>query len=175
MLFGLGPLYVFVIKQRFASKGANARERRSVWWTNVAIGCVAIAISATIGFGTYALIQGLVLAFAGASGVWLFYVQHQFEGAYWERRENWDYAKAALQGSSYYQLPKVLQWFTGNIGFHHVHHLHPNVPNYHLERVHRMDPRFSSIKPLTLRSSLRSLRLRLWDEAGGRLVGYPRS
>lgn len=174
VMFGLGPFFIFVIKQRFASNGANARERRSVRWTNVAIGCVALAIGSTIGFGTYAILQGLVLVFAGAGGVWLFYVQHQFEGAYWERRERWDYAKAALQGSSYYKLPRILQWFSGNIGFHHVHHLHPDVPNYHLERVHRASPLFSAIEPLTLRASLRSLRLRLWDEASGQLVGYPR-
>lgn len=174
VMFGLGPFFIFVIKQRFAAKGASARDRSSVRWTNVAIGCIAVAIGSTIGPGTYAVLQGLVLAFAGAGGVWLFYVQHQFDGAYWERREHWDYFKAALQGSSYYKLPRVLQWFTGNIGFHHVHHLHPAVPNYNLERLHRADPALSAIAPLTLRSSWRCLRLRLWDEASGRLVGYPR-
>jgi omega-6 fatty acid desaturase (delta-12 desaturase) len=111
---------------------------------------------------------------AGGTGFWLFYVQHQFEDVYWEHGENWDYATAALQGSSFYKLPKILQWFSGNIGFHHIHHLSARIPNYNLERCHRAEPLFRSVKPLTLFSSLKSLRFRLWDEHRRKLVGYSR-
>jgi omega-6 fatty acid desaturase (delta-12 desaturase) len=104
-------------------------------------------------------------------GVWLFYVQHNFEGVYWERHEDWDFVKAGLEGSSFYKLPKVLQWFTGNIGFHHIHHLSPRIPNYLLERCHRENPIFQ-IKPVTIFTSLKSLTFRLWDEKNHKLVGY---
>jgi omega-6 fatty acid desaturase (delta-12 desaturase) len=104
--------------------------------------------------------------------VWLFYVQHQFEGAYWERRGQWDYVTAALHGSSYYRLPKVLQWFTGNIGFHHIHHLSPGIPNYNLEKCHKADPRLQGARHITLLDSLKSISYRLWDEQRQKLVGY---
>ena len=122
------------------------------------------------GFWTYLLLQLVAWMVAGASGVWLFYVQHQFEDAYWERDEEWDYTAAALQGSSYYKLPRILQWFSGNIGFHHIHHLSPRIPNYNLERCHNADPIFQQVKPITLFSSFKSLRFRLWDEATKKLV-----
>jgi len=109
---------------------------------------------------------------AGAGGVWMFYVQHQFEDAYWEHGDNWDYTAAALQGSSFYKLPGILQWFSGNIGFHHVHHLSPRIPNYNLQRCHDADPAFRQVKPITLRASLRTLALRLWDEKTKKLIGY---
>jgi omega-6 fatty acid desaturase (delta-12 desaturase) len=104
----------------------------------------------------------------------LFYVQHQFEGVYWERRQNWDFVKAALRGSSYYKLPRFLQWFTGNIGFHHIHHLNPAIPNYNLETCHRENLLFQAVRPVTLWSSRKSLSFRLWDERRKRLVGYDR-
>ena len=109
---------------------------------------------------------------AGSAGIWLFYVQHQFEGVYWERRDGWDYAAAALQGSSFYKLPKVLQWFSGNIGFHHIHHLSSRIPNYNLEKCHNANALFQQVKPVTLFSSLKSFTFRLWDERRRRLVGY---
>ena len=109
---------------------------------------------------------------AGSVGIWLFYVQHQFEGVYWERSEEWDYSIAVLKGSSFYKLPKVLQWFSGNIDFHHIHHLSPRIPNYHLEKYHKAKPLFQTIKPVTLFSSLRSFTFRLWDEQHQKLVSY---
>jgi omega-6 fatty acid desaturase (delta-12 desaturase) len=108
----------------------------------------------------------------GTAGVWLFYVQHQFEGVNWQRHSEWDYTAAALEGSSFYKLPRVLQWFSGNIGFHHIHHLSPRIPNYNLERCHNADALFRRVKTLTLRASLKSLTFRLWDEPNQRLVGY---
>jgi omega-6 fatty acid desaturase (delta-12 desaturase) len=108
---------------------------------------------------------------AASAGVWLFYVQHNFPGSYWMRHKDWDFYKAALKGSSYYQLPRVLQWFTGNIGFHHIHHLSPKVPNYNLERCYRENPEFH-VPPLTLKGSLACLHLRLWDERSQQMVGW---
>jgi omega-6 fatty acid desaturase (delta-12 desaturase) len=109
---------------------------------------------------------------AGCAGVWLFYLQHQFEDAYWERGADWDYTDAALRGSSYFKLPKVLQWFSGNIGFHHIHHLSPRIPNYNLQRCHDSDPMFQSVRPMTLLGGLKTLGLRLWDESSKKLVGF---
>jgi acyl-lipid omega-6 desaturase (Delta-12 desaturase) len=174
ILFVIAPLYMFVIEQRVPSARGNRRERESVWWMNLALLCMAVAMSWMLGVVQYLLIQLIVMAVAGAGGVWLFYMQHQFEAAYWERGADWDYATAALQGSSFYRLPKILQWFSGNIGFHHIHHLSPRVPNYNLQRCHEAEPLFRQVQPMTLFSSLKSLTLRLWDEKARRLVGYRR-
>jgi omega-6 fatty acid desaturase (delta-12 desaturase) len=125
-----------------------------------------------IGFWPYLVFQLAILTVSGSAGLWLFYVQHQFEEAYWERGESWDYLAAALKGSSYFKLPRILQWFSGNIGFHHIHHLGPRIPNYNLERCHRSELLFRDVKPLTLSDSLRTLSLRLWDESSKRLVGF---
>src|SRR6185295_5982053 len=135
---------------RYAKADASQRERRSLHWTNLTILGVAVALSSIFGIKAYVIIQLTVLLVAGSVGFWLFYVQHQFEGVYWERREEWDYAAAALQGSSFYKLPKVLQWFSGNIGFHHIHHLSSRIPNYNLEKCHKAEPLFQSVQPLTL-------------------------
>ena len=172
ILFGIAPLYLFVVRQRYPSPNANARERHSVWWINLGIAVMATAMTFIFGFKAYAIIQLIIIGVAGSVGVWLFYVQHQFEGVYWERREEWDYTTAALQGSSFYKLPKVLQWFSGNIGYHHLHHLSSRIPNYNLERCHNAHPIFQSVKPVTLLSSLKSFSFRLWDEQHRKLVGF---
>lgn len=172
ILFVIAPLYLFLIKQRFPAKNANARERNSVAWMNLAILGMAVGLSYIFGFEAYLLIQLIILMVAGASGVWLFYVQHQFEDVYWERGEDWSYTKAALEGSSFYKLPKILQWFSGNIGFHHIHHLSARIPNYNLERCHDADPLFQSVKPITLLGSFKSFTFRLWDEQRRKLVGF---
>jgi acyl-lipid omega-6 desaturase (Delta-12 desaturase) len=172
ILFVIAPLYLFIIRQRFPSPNANTRERLSVYMMNVAIAGMAIGLSAAFGLKAYLLIQLIIIAVAGSAGVWLFYVQHQFEGAYWERGENWDYTAAALQGSSFYKLPRILQWFSGNIGFHHIHHLSARIPNYNLERCHYADPLFQQVKPVTLLGSFKSFTFRLWDEQRRMLVGY---
>jgi omega-6 fatty acid desaturase (delta-12 desaturase) len=172
ILFGLAPLFVFVIKQRFASPKADGRQRRSVWWTNVALLCMVVMLVRIFGMAPYLLIQSIAMMVAGAAGLWLFYVQHQFEDVYWERGERWDYTAAALQGSSFYKLPRMLQWFSGNIGFHHIHHLSPRIPNYNLQRCHESERLFQQVKPITLASSLKCLTFRFWDEQGRKLVGY---
>ena len=172
ILFGIGPLYVFLIKHRFAGPKAGPRERKSVLWTNVGIVILGACLSCLVGWKAYLILQVIMIAVAGGAGMWLFYVQHQYEDVHWQRGKDWDYAAAALQGSSFYKLPKILQWFSGNIGFHHIHHLGPSIPNYNLEKCHRAEPMFQRVKAITLFSSLKSLTYRLWDEQRQKLVGY---
>ena len=172
ILFVLAPLWVFLIQQRFASGDAGKRERRSVYWTNRALLALVAMMCFTVGWKTYLLVQFPVMMIAAAAGVWLFYVQHQFEDTYWERRGNWDFTTAALRGSSYYKLPRLLQWFSGNIGFHHIHHLSPSIPNYRLQECHDADPVFQEVTPITLVSSLKCVNYRLWDEERRKLVGF---
>jgi omega-6 fatty acid desaturase (delta-12 desaturase) len=172
ILFAVAPLFLFLIRQRFPSPKASQRERHSVYAMNAAILLMAIGLSWAFGFWAYVLIQLMVTLVAGSAGVWMFYVQHQFEDVYWERGEDWSYVSAALEGSSFYKLPRILQWFSGNIGFHHIHHLSPRIPNYNLEKCHQADPLFQAVKPITLLSSLKCAAYRLWDEENKRLVGY---
>jgi omega-6 fatty acid desaturase (delta-12 desaturase) len=172
VLLGLGPAYLFLVSYRYPHKGARRRQQYSVIITNTAILVIIGVASLTIGFKAYALIQFPVIFMAGVIGVWLFYIQHQFEGVNWKRHDQWDSITASLQGSSYYKLPKVLQWFTGNIGLHHVHHLRPRIPNYNLPRAHHDTKTFLDVEPLTIRKSINSLRLKLWDEKGQKLVGF---
>jgi len=172
ILFVIAPFILFLGINRIPKPSAPTRERYSVYLTNLAVGLMAIGLIWVFGLKAYLFTQLTILLVAGSAGVWLFYVQHQFEGVYWERNENWDYAAAALQGSSFYKLPKVLQWFSGNIGFHHIHHLSARIPNYNLEKCHQAEPLFQTVKPVTLLGSLKSFSFRLWDEQRRRLIGY---
>lgn len=172
VLFVAAPLFVLLVKHRFPKADAGRQERRWVHGTNLALLGMGLGLMALFGLKAYLIIQLTILLVAGSAGFWLFYVQHQFEGGYWERGGKWDYTTAALKGSSFYKLPRVLQWFTGNIGYHHLHHLSARIPNYHLERCHRSDPLFQSVPPVTLFASLKSLGFRLWDEQRRQLVGY---
>ena len=172
LLFVIAPLVLFVFWQRIPNPKAGLRERLSVYWTNLGLLLMMAGMSWIFGLQAYLIIQLIAIAVAGSTGIWLFYVQHQFEGVYWERNENWDYATAALKGSSFYKLPKILQWFSGNIGFHHIHHLSPRIPNYHLEKCHEAEPLFQTVKPVTFFGSFKSFTFRLWDEQRRRLVGY---
>ena len=171
VLFLLLPPYIFFVHHRFASLRAGWRWHLSVLWSNLAILIVAAFASAMMGFKAYLLIQVPVMTIAAVVGIWLFYVQHQFEGVYWEQQKTWDFYTAAMKGSSFYKLPKLLQWFSGNIGFHHIHHLSPRIPNYFLEKCHQENPMFQKVKTLSLLGSLRSIRYRLWDEERQQLVG----
>lgn len=172
MMLGFGPGIVFLIGNRFTQKHSDERGRRSVRITNLVILLILILAYFTIGLKTYLIIQLPIMLIAGAIGIWLFYVQHQYEGVYWARHEAWDPLRAALEGSSYYKLPKPLQWITGSIGLHHIHHVQPKIPNYHLQRCQDEVETFQRVKPLTLRASAWSLSHHLWDEKGGRLVGF---
>ena len=172
ILLGFGPAFLF-IKHRWPTRGiAGRKEVWNVHLTNLALAALITTLSMLIGFREFMLIWLPIFLLSGSAGVWLFYVQHQFEDAYWRGGEDWDYATAAVYGSSYFRLPKVLQWFTGNIGFHHVHHLSPKIPNYRLEKCHRENPTFQKVVTLTLRESVRTLGLRLWDEESGRMVSF---
>ena len=172
ILFVIAPMILFLGINRIPKHKAPARERYSVHLTTLAIGVISMGLIVAFGLKAFLVIQLTILMVAGSAGVWLFYVQHQYEGVYWERSEKWDYVSAALHGSSFYKLPKILQWFSGNIGFHHIHHLSARIPNYNLERCHKAEPLFQTVKPITLVSSLKSFTFRLWDEQHRRLVGY---
>jgi omega-6 fatty acid desaturase (delta-12 desaturase) len=172
VLFLLAPVFLFLVRERFCSPGAKPRERKSVWLMNLAILGMVTTLSYLFGFKAYLIIQLLVTVISGGLGVWIFYVQHQFNGTYWERGETWDYTAAALQGSSFYRLPKILQWFSGNIGYHHIHHLSPRIPNYNLERCHNSHSLFQQVKPITLFGSLQLMTYHLWDEQHRKLVSF---
>jgi omega-6 fatty acid desaturase (delta-12 desaturase) len=172
VMFGIGPLFMFLIAHRFPARNSKPRERNSVWLTNLAILGYSVIMSWLIGFEKYAVLMVLTMGLAGIAGVWMFYVQHQFEGTYWEPQAEWSYVEAALRGSSYYKLPKILQWFTGNIGLHHIHHLSPRIPNYNLQACHDANPPLQDVPTITLLPSFKSLTFKLWDEDQHRLVGF---
>ena len=172
IMFGFGWLLVLVLKPRFVPRGARPRVRNSVLATNLALALIVAALCLTIGWREYLLVQVPVFAVSGAIGIWLFYVQHQFEDTYWQTHAGWRYDHAALEGSSFLKLPGVLRFFTGNIGFHHVHHLSVGIPNYNLQAAHNGNDRLRTVPQLTLRQGLRATRLKLWDERQGRLVTF---
>jgi acyl-lipid omega-6 desaturase (Delta-12 desaturase) len=173
VMFGLGPIFAMLIQPRLVSRSARARIRRSVITTNVVLAVVVGLLCWLVGWREYLLAWGPSALLAGSAGVWLFYVQHQFEDAYWQRAEEWSYVDAGLRGSSYLKLPKVLQFFTGNIGLHHVHHLSARIPNYNLQRAHDENPWLGDVPTLSLGDGLRAVRLKLWDETRGRMVTFP--
>jgi acyl-lipid omega-6 desaturase (Delta-12 desaturase) len=172
VMFGVGPIWSLMIGPRIWSSKQRVRQRNSILLTNVALAIVVGAIVWLVGLQAWLLVQMPVVILAGTLGVWMFYVQHQFEDAYWESSENWSYSDAALQGSSYLRLPKVMQFFTGNIGLHHVHHLSAKIPNYNLQRAHDQIEIFQEVPVLTVRDGLRSIRLKLIDPASGRLLTW---
>ena len=172
ILLGPGSVLLFLFLHRFPLKGAGKRERASVLYTNLAILVIVGIATWTIGLSTYLLVQLPIIVIAGSVGLWLFYMQHQFETAYWVRHGSWDPMRVALEGSSHFKLPKILQWFTGNIGLHHVHHVRPTIPNYNLQQCHDAVPAFQAVKAITLKTSLRSLRLSLCDAENQKLVSF---
>jgi omega-6 fatty acid desaturase (delta-12 desaturase) len=172
IMFGVGPLYLFLIRYRFCHHKGSPEARWSTIKTNGGLLGVLLVMHLTIGIKAYLMIQLPIILLAATAGVWLFYVQHQFEEAYWERHDLWHFTRVALEGSSFYKLPRILQWYMGNIGFHHVHHLSPRIPNYYLQKCHKSNPMFKTVKTITLSSSLKSLTLHLWDEEKKRLIGF---
>ncbi|HEY4216817.1 MAG TPA: fatty acid desaturase [Gemmatimonadaceae bacterium] len=173
VLFGVGPIH-FVLNNRIPPRGESATKqlRLSVWSTNAAIAAIYVGVSLWLGWTAVLLVYGPAMYIAAAVGIWLFYVQHQFEGTYWQEHGEWDYATAAIRGSSYLELPSVLRWFTGSIGVHHVHHLGPRIPNYALKQCHDENAVFHDVTVITLAQSVRTLRLTLWDETRSQLVGF---
>lgn len=172
VLFGVGAFSVFMLEYRIPPRKGTARDIKSVWRTNFVLAAVLVLAYFTIGLKAVALIQFPVFLLAAGAGAWLFYVQHQFEDVYWARDKEWDYVAACMQGSSYYKLPRVLQWFTGNIGFHHIHHLSAKIPNYFLEKCHKENPLMQQVHQLSIWSSLACMQYRLWDEERKQLITF---
>ncbi len=172
IMFGLGPIYQFLIINRFNRKDAKWKERLNTYITNISIAALYSGLCWLIGWEAFLLVQLPIFLLSGSAGIWLFYIQHTFEQSYFEVDSEWEYVKAAVEGSSYYKLPKILQWLTGNIGFHHVHHLSPRVPNYLLEEAHNESEALQHAPTITMAKSLESLRFKLWDEENKNFVGY---
>ncbi|SFS50262.1 fatty acid desaturase [Paenibacillus sp. BC26] len=170
--FVIGPIFVFLFTYRFNRKGAKRKERLNTYLTNAFVIALYALLTWAVGWQAFVMIQGPVFLVSGLLGVWLFYVQHQFEHSYFENDEEWNFVQAAVEGSSYYKLPKLMQWMTGNIGFHHVHHLSPKVPNYHLEKAHQASPPLQKATTITIGTSLKSLRFHLWDENSKSFVSF---
>lgn len=173
-LFVIGPVAIFFISHRLPlnTKPTDKKERQSVYWTNLAIAILIISLGLLIGFNALVIIYTPMYLIGFSFGVYLFYVQHQFENTYWRRKQNWDYFQAAMQGASYFKLPKLIQWFSGNIGFHHIHHLSPKIPNYLLEKAHNENPILQGSNTITIFDSLKSITLKLWDEKQGKLISF---
>ncbi|RTE09931.1 fatty acid desaturase [Paenibacillus whitsoniae] len=172
IMFLVGPIYIFLIDYRFNRKRAGMKERMNTYLTNaVIVGTCGLLIWG-IGWQSFLLIEGPMFLLSGMAGIWLFYVQHNYEETYYENETEWDYVKAAMHGSSFYRLPRVLQWITGNIGYHHIHHLSPRVPNYHLEKAHQANEVLRDVQTITLRTSLQSLKFRIWHEEKKRFITF---
>ncbi|ASS68700.1 MULTISPECIES: fatty acid desaturase [unclassified Paenibacillus] len=172
VLFGLGPIVLILFAYRFNEKGARRKERLNTYATNAGIVVLYALLAWAAGWQSFLLVQLPIFWISGAAGIWLFYVQHQFEDSYFEHDPEWEYLKAAVDGSSYYKLPAWLQWLTGNIGFHHVHHLSPRIPNYRLQGAHEAAPSLQHATTITLRTSLKSLRFNLWDDVNRCFVSF---
>lgn len=172
VIFGLGPIVIFLIQYRFNIKGARRKERMNTYLINVSLVVIYGSLILAIGWQAFLLVQLPIIFVSGCLGIWLFYVQHQFEDTFFEKEEEWSYVSAAVEGSSYYKLPKILQWITGNIGFHHVHHLSPKVPNYNLELAHNATPPLHQATTITIASSLKAINFRLWDEENKEFISF---
>jgi omega-6 fatty acid desaturase (delta-12 desaturase) len=174
VMFGLGPLYMFLIMHRLTVPRYGKKETMSVIWANLAILAIAVGMSLLIGWKAYLMIQLPVMWLAGAMGIWMFYVQHQFEETYWERDPEWNYVASALLGASFYKLPGIFQWFTGNIGYHHIHHLSPRIPNYYLDKAHENSPLIQKwARRIDFGGSVQATRMKLWDEPIRKMSGFP--
>jgi acyl-lipid omega-6 desaturase (Delta-12 desaturase) len=172
VMFGLGPVFAMIVGPRLVARGARPRMRNSVLATDAALAAVVGGLCWLMGWQQFLIVWAPSALLAGSVGIWLFYVQHQFEDAYWQDAAGWTYADAALRGSSYLKLPKVLQFFTGNIGLHHVHHLNARIPNYNLQAAHDNNPILHDVPTLSLWDGLRAVTLKLWDEDSGKLVTF---
>ncbi len=172
VMFGVGPIWAMLIEPRWTSRSAAPRIKRSVYGTDLMLVLLIGGLCWLIGWQNFLLVEAPLIPLAGGAGLWLFFVQHQFDDTWWRRTPDWNYVDAALRGSSYLKLPRVLQFFTGNIGLHHVHHLNPKVPNYNLQRANDQAPIFETVPKVSLWTGLKTVRLKVWDEDAGRMVTW---
>jgi acyl-lipid omega-6 desaturase (Delta-12 desaturase) len=172
ILFSIGPLFLILVQNRLSNRNMSSRERWNTYFTNIVLLILTVLLGMLIGFKTLLIIQLPLLYISHCIGLWLFYMQHQFDDVSWERNINWDYKTAAIKGSSFLKLPYILQWFTGNIGFHHVHHLSSKIPNYNLAHCHYENEMFKDIKPIMFFKTFKALNLSLWDEASQRMTSF---
>jgi omega-6 fatty acid desaturase (delta-12 desaturase) len=172
VMFGFGPIFAMIIGPRIPEYSARRRQRNSVLLTDFTLIATITLLCLAIGWSAFLVVWLPPAMVAGSVGIWLFYVQHQFEGTYWRRAEEWGYAEAALTGSSRLKLPRVLQFFTASIGLHHIHHLNPRIPNYNLQRAHDSHPIFAEAPTISMRDGARAIRLKLWDEQSGELLTF---
>ena len=173
VMFLLGPVYMFIIANRIPKIKLGRREALFQLWHNLVLASIMVVMSLFIGFKSYVMIQLPIIWISGIIGIWLFFVQHQYEGVYWAHSGEWNYVASALQGASYYKLPKILQWISGNIGFHHVHHLNPKIPNYNLEACHKNSEVLQKeVKTIEFLEGFKSIGLDLIDDKSGELVRF---
>jgi acyl-lipid omega-6 desaturase (Delta-12 desaturase) len=172
VMFGIGPIFAMIIGPRIIGPDARPRLRNSVIFTDIVLAAAVTGLCFLVGWKDFLLVWLPPAMLAGSAGIWLFYVQHQFEDAYWQKANDWSYADAALMGSTYLKLPKVLQFFTGNIGLHHVHHLNARIPNYNLQQAHDSHPVFAQVPTIGIQDGMRAVRLKLWDERSGKMVTF---
>lgn len=173
VLIGLGGLFLFLLRNRLPARHVRRQERAGIIFTNLLLIAVVLLASRLIGWQTYLAVQLPLVWIAGAGGIWLFYVQHQFPGGYWARKEEWEPLPAAMEGSSYYKLPAVLRWFSGNIGYHHIHHLNPRIPNYQLKKCYDAIPALQAREPINIAQSLTCVHLKVWDEQQRKMIPFP--
>jgi len=171
-MFGIGPIYIILGAYRYNRKGSSRTERWNTYMTNALLPLIGGLLCWWLGWKSVLLIEGPILYLSAMAGIWLFYVQHQFENTYFEQPEEWDFVRAAMEGSSFYQLPKVLQWMVGNIGYHHIHHLSSRVPNYKLQQLYENHPSLQRVTAVRFFASFQALRFRLWDEQAKRFVAF---
>lgn len=171
-MFGVGPLLLFLVQNRMTNKEMQRKEKLNVHFTNLVLLVLFVGMSWLIGFWPFLIVQLSIMYLAAIAGLWLFYLQHQFEDVSWVRNEDWNYRDIAIEGSSFVKFPKILQWFSGNIGFHHIHHINARIPNYKLEKCYRENAVFNQVEPITFIKSMKTLKLRLWDEKLQKLVGF---
>lgn len=172
VMFGLGPLYLVLVLNRVNIKAAKKKERINTHFINLMVLLLCALLIFFFGWQSFLIVHGITLFVAGSMGIWLFYIQHTYEDSYFEYDSEWDYVKAAVEGSSFYKLPKVLQWVTGNIGYHHVHHLAPRVPNYNLEEAHESIEPLQRATTITLKTSFESIRYKLYDPNQKKFVSF---
>jgi omega-6 fatty acid desaturase (delta-12 desaturase) len=174
IMFTVGPVFTIIIKNRFSVRKMSRQEKMNIYFTNIVIIFLAALVSLAIGLKAFLLIQVPIILISHSIGIWLFYIQHQFDDVTWERENDWNYRAAAFNGCSFLRLPGILQWFTGNIGFHHVHHLSSRIPNYKLEECHYENDIFKDVNPVPIFSTFKALYLSLWDETKHQLTSFRR-